>query len=92
MPTPWCSTRWRRTGRGNDLPGGRDLTRAKRFYTEGLGCPIEKDDDEVVRLSIGDGPSTLSLRGRDALADAAGGSATGSGFPDVVLSCVVDRG
>ncbi|HEV3282382.1 MAG TPA: hypothetical protein VG032_12345 [Acidimicrobiales bacterium] len=32
------------------LVGVKDLARSKRFYQEGLGCPIEQDLANVVEL------------------------------------------
>jgi hypothetical protein len=41
--------------------GVRDLNRAKRFYSEGLGWPIQQDQNEWVSFSLGNGSSALGL-------------------------------
>jgi catechol 2,3-dioxygenase-like lactoylglutathione lyase family enzyme len=69
--------------------GVQDMNRAKQFYGEGLGCPIDKDYGVFVSFSMGDGLSSLSLYTREALADDAGVSAEGSGFQGVVLNQIV---
>lgn len=70
--------------------GVRDLGRAKRFYSDGLGCPIGQDQGGFVSFNLGSGSSALALYQRDALADDAGVAAEGSGFSGVTLSYVVD--
>ncbi len=69
--------------------GVRDLNRAKRFYSEGLGCPIEQDAGQFVSFNLGSGSSALALYTWDALANDAGVAADGSGFRGVTLSYIV---
>ena len=69
--------------------GVRDLSRAKQFYSEGLGWPIQQDYDVWVSFSLGDGSSALGLYAWDALAADAGVDADGSGFRGVTLSYIV---
>jgi len=70
--------------------GVTDLDEAKRFYTEGLGLPILKDEGRFVSLGLGDGSSGLALYHRDALAHDAGVPADGTGFRGVTLSYITD--
>jgi catechol 2,3-dioxygenase-like lactoylglutathione lyase family enzyme len=70
--------------------GVSDLDRAKKFYSEGLGCPIGHDQGGFVSFNLGDGSSALALYTRDALAGDAGVGADGTGFPGFTLSYVVD--
>jgi hypothetical protein len=42
--------------------GVSDISRARRFYSEGLGCPAGKDHGTFVTLSLGDGSSTRGKR------------------------------
>ena len=60
--------------------GVGDLNRAKQFYSEGLGWPIQQEQGEWVGFSLGNGSSVLGLLPWDALADDAGVAAGGSGF------------
>lgn len=69
--------------------GVKDLTRAKQFYSEGLGWPILQDYPEWVSFSLGNGSHALGLRPWDALAAEAGVPADGSGFRGVMLSYLV---
>ncbi len=69
--------------------GVRDLNRAKQFYSEGLGWPIQQEYPVWVCLSLGDGSSALGLYPWDALADDAGIAAEGSGFRGFTLSYLV---
>ena len=48
--------------------GVQDLARAKKFYGEGLGCPVEKDFPQFVSFRLGDGGPELGLYTREALA------------------------
>lgn len=41
--------------------GVRDVTRAKKFYTEGLGAAIEQSYPGFVKLSLGKDCSSLAL-------------------------------
>jgi uncharacterized protein len=69
--------------------GVGDLDRAKRFYSEGLGWPIQVDQGHFVSFRPADGSSALALYPREVLADDAGVPADGSGFRGVTLSYVV---
>jgi catechol 2,3-dioxygenase-like lactoylglutathione lyase family enzyme len=60
--------------------GVKDLTRSKKFYGEGLGCPIDKDYPNFVSFNLGDGSSSLALYEWEAAAQDAGVSSEGSGF------------
>src|SRR2546430_16493298 len=65
------------------LTGVKDLDRSKRFYGEGLGCPIDKDYPQFVSFKLGDGSSEFGLYPREALAADAGVAPEGSGFTGV---------
>jgi hypothetical protein len=41
--------------------GVRDFDRAKQFYSEGLGGPIQQEQGEWICFSLGDGSSALTL-------------------------------
>lgn len=69
--------------------GVGDLNRAKQFYSEGLGWPIQQEQGEWVSFSLGDGSSALGLYPWEALADDAGVAADGSGFRGITLSYIV---
>jgi catechol 2,3-dioxygenase-like lactoylglutathione lyase family enzyme len=60
--------------------GVRDFDRAKQFYSEGLGWPIQQEQGEWVCFILGDGSSALTLYPWDELAAEAGLPADGSGF------------
>jgi uncharacterized protein len=66
--------------------GVRDFARAKRFYAEGLGWPIQQEQGEWVCFSLGDGSSALTLFPWDELASDAAVPADGSGFRGVTLA------
>ena len=70
--------------------GVEDLARSKRFYGEGLGCPIDKDYPSFVSFGLGDGSSSLALYEREAAAQDAGVSAEGSGFRGVSFHFIVE--
>ena len=57
-----------------------DLSRAKKFYWDGMGCANDKDFPQFVSFNMGDGSSSLALYRREAAAQDAGVSAEGSGF------------
>jgi catechol 2,3-dioxygenase-like lactoylglutathione lyase family enzyme len=69
--------------------GVRDLAEAKRFYSEGLGWPIQQDYNVWVGLSLNNGSSMLGLYPWDAVAADAGVPAEGSGFRGVTLAYLV---
>jgi uncharacterized protein len=69
--------------------GVRDLDRAKRFYADGLGWPIEQDYPVWVSFRVDKGSSTVGLYPWDALAGDAGVPSDGSGFRGVALSYLV---
>jgi catechol 2,3-dioxygenase-like lactoylglutathione lyase family enzyme len=66
--------------------GVRDFDRAKRFYSEGLGWPIQQEQGEWVCFSLGDGSSALTLYPWDELAADAGVPAEGSGFRGIAFA------
>ena len=70
--------------------GVEDLARSKAFYADGLGCEIEQDYPGFVRLSLGEGSSSLALYPREAAAKDAGVSSEGSGFRGVSFHHIVD--
>ncbi|MEV0659796.1 VOC family protein [Actinomadura luteofluorescens] len=63
--------------------GVENLDRAKRFYTEGLGCGIDKDTRHFVSVRLGEGAPQLALYEWDAAAEDAGVPPEGSGFRGV---------
>jgi uncharacterized protein len=69
--------------------GVRDLERAKRFYRDGLGWPVQVDQGHFVAFRPADGSSALSLYPREVLADDAGVAADGSGFRGITFSYIV---
>ena len=71
------------------LIGVKDLGRSKKFYAEGLGCPIENDYPMFVSFKLGNGSPTLGLYPREALAADAGVAPEGSGFSGVTLHYIV---
>ena len=66
--------------------GVRDFERAKRFYNEGLGWPIQQQEGEWVCFSLDDDSLALTLFGWDEKADDAGVSPEGSGFRGISLA------
>ncbi len=60
--------------------GVEDLARSKKFYGEGLGCPIDQDYPNLVSVNMGEGSSSLALYEREAAAQDADVSSEGSGF------------
>jgi len=69
--------------------GVKDVNRAKQFYSEGLGWPIQQDYGEWVSFSLNNCMSMLGLFSRDALAADAAVPAEGSGFSGITLSYLV---
>jgi hypothetical protein len=68
--------------------GVKNLNRAKKFYHEGLGWPIQQEFGEWVSFSLSNG-SALGLFPWSALAGDAGVAPDGSGFRGVTFSYVV---
>jgi predicted enzyme related to lactoylglutathione lyase len=66
--------------------GVRDMGRAKQFYREGLGWPIQQEQEDWVCFSLGDGSSVLALYPWDALAEDAGMAPDGNGFRGVTFA------
>ena len=52
--------------------GVQDLSRAKKFYGEGLGCRLDQDYPHFVSFKLGDGSSSLALYQWEAAAQDAG--------------------
>jgi uncharacterized protein len=71
------------------LIGVADMARSKKFYAEGLGCPIKNDYPQFISFNLGDGSAELGLYKREALAADAGVSPDGSGFSGVTLHYIV---
>lgn len=66
-----------------------DLARSRKFYAEGLGCTLDQDYPQFVKLTLGDGSSSLALYPREAAAQDAGVSSEGSGFRGVSFHYIV---
>jgi predicted enzyme related to lactoylglutathione lyase len=66
-----------------------DLARSRKFYAEGLGCMLDQDYPQFVKLTLGDGSSSLALYPREAAAQDAGVSSEGSGFRGVSFHYIV---
>jgi catechol 2,3-dioxygenase-like lactoylglutathione lyase family enzyme len=66
--------------------GVRDMKRARRFYSEGLGWPIQQEDHNWVCFLLGEGSSALALYPWDELAEDAHVPADGTGFRGVTLA------
>jgi predicted enzyme related to lactoylglutathione lyase len=69
--------------------GVADLNRARRFYGEGLGWPVEIDQPYFVSFAPSDGSSALGLYPRAFLAEDAGVAPEGSGFRGFAFSYIV---
>jgi uncharacterized protein len=69
--------------------GVEDFKKVKEFYSDGLGCPIDKSFGSFTTFILGDGSSTLGLYKRKALAKDAGVDADGDGFRGFTLSHIV---
>ena len=71
--------------------GVKDLECSKKFYGDGLGCPIDQDHPGFVSFNLGEGAAKLSLYTWDALAADAGVPADPtSGFRGVMFSYIVE--
>jgi catechol 2,3-dioxygenase-like lactoylglutathione lyase family enzyme len=66
--------------------GVKNLARARRFYHEDLGWPIQQEDHNWVCFLLGDGSSALALYPWDELAADAQVPSQGTGFRGVTLS------
>jgi catechol 2,3-dioxygenase-like lactoylglutathione lyase family enzyme len=66
--------------------GVKDLRRARRFYSEGFGWPIQQEDHNWVCFLLGNGSSALALYPWDELAEDAHVRADGTGFRGVTLA------
>jgi predicted enzyme related to lactoylglutathione lyase len=65
--------------------GVKDFARAKTFYSEGLGWPIQQEEGEWASFILGDGSAALTLFGWDDKAADAGMAPEGGGFRGVSL-------
>ena len=66
--------------------GVRDLKRARAFYADGLGWPVQQEDVNWVCFLLGAGESALALYPWDELAADATVSSDGDGFRGVTLA------
>jgi uncharacterized protein len=69
--------------------GVGDLNRAKRFYREGLGWPVQVDQGHFVSFRPANGSSAVALYPREVLAADAGVDPDGGGFRGLTFSYVV---
>jgi catechol 2,3-dioxygenase-like lactoylglutathione lyase family enzyme len=69
--------------------GVKDVARAKKFYSEGLGATVKQDYGGFVNLDLGEGSSSLALYEWDDTAQDAGVSPEGSGFRGVSFHHIV---
>jgi predicted enzyme related to lactoylglutathione lyase len=68
--------------------GVRDLRRARAFYAEALGWPIQQEDDNWVCFTLEGGSTAFALYPWGALADDANVPPEGDGFRGVTLSYI----
>ena len=68
--------------------GVRDLARARRFYADDLGWPVQQEDDNWVCFLLGGGSTAFALYPWDELAEDAGVPPEGSGFRGVTLAYI----
>ena len=66
-----------------------DLARSKKFYAEGMGCALDQDYAQFVKLTLGADSLSLALYPREAAAQDAGVSSEGSGFRGVSFHYIV---
>ena len=66
--------------------GVRDLKRARTFYSDGLGWPIQQEDHNWVCFLLEGEATALALYPWDELADDATVSSGGTGFRGVTLA------
>ena len=69
--------------------GVGDLNRAKQFYRDGLGWPVQVDQGHFVSFRPADGSSSLALYPREVPAGDAGVSPDGGGFRGITFSYIV---
>jgi uncharacterized protein len=69
--------------------GVGDLNRAKQFYSQGLGWPVQVAQGDFASFRPADGSSTLTLYPRQVLAADAGVAPDGDGFSGITFSYVV---
>lgn len=69
--------------------GVGDVARARAFYADGLGWPVQTDYGDWVLVSLADGSQGLGLYPRAAVAADAGVPADGDGFAGIALSYIV---
>jgi catechol 2,3-dioxygenase-like lactoylglutathione lyase family enzyme len=72
------------------LLGVADIARSRKFYSDALGCKVDKDYPNFVSLELGDGSPAIALYEREAAAQDAGVSSEGSGFAGVSFHYFVD--
>lgn len=68
--------------------GVSDLEQSTRFYRDGLGLPVELEDENYVRFATGG--AKLALFPWESLADDANVSSEGGGFSGITLAQVVE--
>jgi catechol 2,3-dioxygenase-like lactoylglutathione lyase family enzyme len=69
--------------------GVRDLPRARQFYAEGLGWPVDQEYPQWVTFKMGEGSSMIGLYPWEAAATDAGLPPGGDGFRGVTLNYIV---
>lgn len=68
--------------------GVQELERSVQFYRDGLGFPVEMEDENYVRFATGE--TQLALFPQELLADDANVSADERGFPGITLAQVIE--
>ena len=66
--------------------GVRDFARARDFYIERLGWPVQQEDDNRVCIILGGGATAFTLYPWDELAEDARVPTEGDGFRGVTLA------